>query len=57
MYYILLFIMGIIFAIIGTAMAENRNRSAAGGFFAGLFLGVIGLVIIALMGKAEVEED
>lgn len=54
---IMLFVLCLITAIIGMAMADSRGRSAMGGFFLGLFLTVIGLAIIALMGKAPSEES
>jgi len=40
-------------AFIGGSMAAKRNRSYAGGFVMGLFLGLLGLAIIALMGKQK----
>ena len=48
-----LILLWVIFGIIGASMADKRNRSAAGGFVLGLFLGVIGLAIIAIMGTKE----
>jgi len=53
---IMLFVLCIITSIIGMSMAQSRGRSAAGGFFLGLCLGIIGLAIIALMGKAPEKE-
>ena len=41
----------LICAIIGASMAEKRNRSTVSGFFLGLFLGLIGLAIIAIAGE------
>jgi hypothetical protein len=47
----------IVMGIIGAGMAERRGRSAVGGFFLGLCLSVVGLAIIALMGKKEGYHD
>ena len=54
---IIFLIINTVLGAIGTAMAEDRNRSAAGGFFLGLLLGLIGLAIIALMGKLPKEQE
>lgn len=53
MEFIMFFILQMVVAIIGMAMAESRDRSAAGGFLLGFLLGLIGLAIIALMGQAQ----
>jgi hypothetical protein len=50
---VLFFVTVLITGIIGTAMADNRNRSKFGGFALGFFLGLIGIAIIALMGHKE----
>jgi len=52
MEFIIMLIIQITMGIIGATMAENRNRSTIGGFFLGFLLGLIGLAIIALMGRA-----
>ncbi len=43
-------VVALILGIIGSSMAEKRNRSTVGGFALGFLLGLIGLAIIALMG-------
>jgi len=53
MEFIMFFILQMVLAIIGMAMAESRGRSAGGGFLLGFLLGLIGLAIIALMGQAQ----
>lgn len=45
---------GLLWGTIGAGMAERRNRSRFGGFALGFLLGLVGLAIIALMGKREV---
>ncbi len=47
----LLLIMG----IIGAMMADHYNRSKFAGFVLGAGLGLIGLAILALMGKKKEE--
>lgn len=34
-------------------IASSKNRSAAGWFFGGLFLGLIGLLIVACLPRKE----
>jgi len=46
-------IIWVLCAFIGRSMAITRNRSAGAGFAMGLFLGIIGLIIIALMGEQK----
>lgn len=47
----------LITGIIGASMADNRNRSTLGGFILGGVLGLIGLAIIALMGKHPYSDE
>lgn len=50
----LVLIVGLVCAFIGVKMSGERGRSKPAGFILGLFLGIIGLAIIALMGKTNV---
>jgi len=54
---IIFLIINTVLGALGAQIAKDRNRSAAGGFFLGLFLGLIGLAIIALMGKLPDEQE
>lgn len=42
-------IMGLILGGITSAVAHNKGRSAVGWFFGGFFLGLIGLIIVAVL--------
>lgn len=44
-------IVGIVCAIIGTLIAQNKNRSGLGGGAWGCLLGPIGVLVVALMPK------
>lgn len=46
----------IIMGIIGALMSEKRERSKVGGFALGFFLGLIGIAIIAVIGKKKINE-
>lgn len=50
---IISFVVLLIIGIIGASMSEKRNRSTFGGFLLGFLLGLIGLAIIAIVGKKE----
>ena len=43
----------LIMGLVGTSMAEKRNRNRFGGFALGFLLGLIGLAIIALIGEKK----
>lgn len=53
---LILFVM-IVFGCIGAAMATNKRSSGIGGFCLGAFLGVIGLVIIAMLPAPAAAPD
>lgn len=53
MEFAIFLIFGLLWGTIGACMAEKRNRSRFGGFALGLLLGLIGLAIIALMGRKK----
>lgn len=46
-------IIDLIFAIICAVVASSKNRSAAGWFFGGLFLSIIGLIIVACLSPLD----
>ena len=47
-------VQGVILAVVCGVIAFVKNRSVVGYVFLGLFLGIIGLVITALMPKREI---
>ena len=49
-------IIGLICGAIATAIASGKGRSAVGWFFAGFFIGLIGIIIIACLSNLN-EED
>lgn len=51
MTYVFSLIVNIIFGVICTAIAGKKGRSQVGWFFGGFFLGIIGIVIIAVIGN------
>ena len=53
MEYVITIGVWILCAFAGRSMAINRNRSGGAGFAMGLFLGLVGLAIIALMRNKE----
>ena len=50
---VIIFIVFVVCAFIGMGMADSRGRNKVAGFFAGLILGILGLVIIALIGEQK----
>lgn len=44
------------FGVVSAVIASNKGRNAAGWFFGGFFLGLIGLVIVAVLSNKK-EED
>lgn len=50
---VLMVIIWVIMAFIGMSMAKKRGRSKSLGFFLGLILGLIGIIIIAIMGEKK----
>lgn len=40
-------------SVIGALIAENRGHHRSSGFFAGLLLGVLGLVLLVLIPKGD----
>lgn len=42
---------GLIFGAICSGMARSRNRGAIRWFFLGFFLGLMGVIILALIGR------
>ena len=53
-------ILGIIVTLISVVacpvIAKEKNRSAVGWFFGGLFLGVIGIIIVACLPDLSVKK-
>lgn len=52
--YILSIVMGVVFGVICSFIAKSKNRYTLGYFLLGLFFGIFGLIITALMPKKEV---
>jgi len=50
-FIIVILIFGVIFGFACSSIAKSKNREQVGWFFGGLFLGLIGLIIIALLPK------
>ena len=48
-YLILIFAVANMFGVIGTWMTDSRGKSVAIGYFAGLALGPIGLLLLRLL--------
>ncbi len=46
---------GVVCGIIASVMAANKGRSAIGWFFGGLFLGIIGIVVVAVLPNPKAE--
>ena len=46
-------VIAIIIGIICASIASSKKRSGVGWFFGGLFLGLIGLIIIACLPKKD----
>lgn len=50
-------VLGIIITVISMIacpiIAKRKNRSVAGWFFAGLFLGLIGLIVVACLPRKD----
>lgn len=46
-------IVWVICGLIGMSMADKRNRGKGAGFAIGFLLGLVGLAVIALLGKKD----
>jgi uncharacterized membrane protein YeaQ/YmgE (transglycosylase-associated protein family) len=46
-------IFGVIFGFACSSIAKSKNRDNVGWFFGGLFLGLIGLIIVALLPNLD----
>lgn len=51
--FLVVFISGIIFGLIGSFIAKNKGVTQSSGFFFGFFLGPIGLIIVALLNPTS----
>lgn len=49
MYVMINLLVSVLFGVAAAAIAGKKNRSVPGWFFGGFFLGVIGIVIIAVL--------
>jgi len=52
-YCVISLIVGAICAFIAGGISSSKGRSYSGGFFVGLFLGIIGVIIVSILPKDE----
>jgi uncharacterized membrane protein YeaQ/YmgE (transglycosylase-associated protein family) len=55
MEFILIF--GVIWGVVAAAIANTKGRSVVGWFFAGFFIGLIGVIIIACLSNKKEEQQ